>query len=454
MAAPKFDKPLGAFVLRQVSDFTFLKRRVEAVQLLDGTSVLRQVTIEIDTERIGIWAADSNYANPGAVNAILPLIVTVLRKQLLVDFEVRSSRGSALQILTRVEDSRLSYHALLACAEKEGLIAEAELICDHIYDIVLNFPNESDDPDDFSRSPISWRPPTSWQANEIAAWNALIKNPSWLTLLYEFTFNFLLVIDLQSVKSGKSREALTFSYRSNYEWKDTTPFLSRFLIRPKELALSAPALGIPEVSVHLEVSAPPAVFISDLRLVAPRSGLDQIVALDSQSRLTGDRAQVYTYSAPVRDYSVRVGLLVPLRGLLRQMTLATALATTVLWLGFILLHRLVGDSTTAIEAATTLLLVSPSLLTAYLARENEHECASMLLRPIRFLVGFTSLGPYFLAWGLLLKYHGAPLRYAWLGISVSVSISLLVLVRACFCATVADKIARAGRTRRIEIYPE
>ena len=101
-------------------------------------------------------------------------------------------------------------------------------------------------------------------------------------------------------------------------------------------------------------------------------------------------------------------------GYLRSLWLSTVIAALLLVFGEIYLHRLQTAAQSRAEAAVALLLVAPSLITAYLVRPGEHAIASSLMRILRYIGGISGLLTYAAAAVLVLGYKNESLRHIWI----------------------------------------
>jgi hypothetical protein len=119
--------------------------------------------------------------------------------------------------------------------------------------------------------------------------------------------------------------------------------------------------------------------------------------------------------------------------------------------GYIFLDRLVGVAENQSDAAVALLLVAPSLLTAYLVQPGEHPIASRVLRPLRYLVALSALSTYVVASMLVLGFSKAVISTWWLRLT-QFAVGVSVVLLAAVVATVLDlRKVKRNRTEEREI---
>ena len=116
---------------------------------------------------------------------------------------------------------------------------------------------------------------------------------------------------------------------------------------------------------------------------------------------------MYVERLDAQRLNAYLGVQLPHTGYIRAGMLTSLFTAAVLWSGVFLRGRLLAAGTGSVEAAVTLLLLAPSVLTAALVRPGEHAIASKMLCWIRFLLGFSMLTVYAAAAVSVLYLHSA-----------------------------------------------
>ena len=381
---PEPNAALGQYVVSLLQDPSWVRRRVETIRFVDEDTVLRNVTLDVD---LGVITARTPVPY---LTSTRPVILTTLTKELLVDFDLRDGDGKALPIATRFEDSDWAFQALLAqtAADPEDHQA-ASKIAPHLYAITKCFPAVEDSPDDPGRL-VSWKTPDEWGREEYDSWDRLLRNEEFTRLLLEFTFNFLLITRLPP---APSIQLVKFAYRTNFEFHRYSVW-EKLSVRSTQVALRVPTLGT-STSSHVRINAPPELRFTSVEL-ARRENPNKAPGSAGfyHRRISADRAQLYTGPSPAGDYGAWIGLRVPLTGLLRSIMIASVFTAGVMLCAYRYLDRLVEVADDQSDAAVALLLVAPSLLTAYLVQPGEHPIASRVLRVLRYLVALSALSTY------------------------------------------------------------
>ncbi len=424
------DLDAGAWVLQGVESSSWLSRRVETIEFLDDRSLRRSITFDVQV--MSSLQADG-LIGPGRSQAFL----TMLRKGLLDDFDLRDNAGNAVHTLTRSADSRLACQALYAAADRAGLRSDAVAVETHLYNIVFNFPDERDSEDNVGQL-CSWRTSPSLRLDEAqaASWSRLLNDSLFRSLLVQLTFGFLLLADTPGVNQGQT-QIFKLSYGSPYEL-DRPTFIERMLFRSHKVEILLPAMG-DSPSSHVRIVGPPDVRMGSIELSGSTNGEMY------SARLSAERAHLYGSSLTRGYYVATVGLRVPMAGALRAMLLSTAFATAVLWVGLAELHRLEGPGT-SVEAAVALLLVAPGVVSVYFTNPGEHKVASFLLRPLRYVVAVISLLSFASAGVLLLGYAGIALEATWTGFAVVATLGFLAICASSLSETVSNRKMQVDKT--------
>ncbi len=423
----KFSPEIGAFVHRFLQDAPWLRRRVETVSFVDVDTVERRTTLDIDIEKLKKAGADC------PMDVAYPIVpVGLLRKDLLVEFDLRDRSGGALAVAPRLVDTYFAWSALCVSAEAvlgQPLENRSAAVAIRLRELAFDFPKSSDDLyDDFLDS---WELPSTWVEADHDTWRALLENDTFSRLLRDFTFNFIL---LTQVGTDSHLQIVKYSYQQYLPYTELW-LRERLGLRATELAVVAPSVGW-GCSYHLRFEAPPEIALTEVGLF--RIQREQIrspgPAESYDARMGAESVQVYTTSTiEPGEHVVAVSMRVAILGHLRAMWLTSLAMAAVLIAGRTLLTRLDIATQNRSDAAIALLLVAPSLVAAYLVRPGEHVMVSRLLRPIRYGLAAGACLNYVGAAVLVLGWQGGGLSTTWTIIAVAsgaiaVAISLVVLL--------------------------
>jgi hypothetical protein len=445
------DAGIASYVDSFLKDAPWLRRRVETVRFLDIDTVVRRTTLDVGV-------ADVEQATASCpVFPDRPLVpLAMIKKDLLVDFDLRDRQGSALAVAPRDIDTFFAWSALSANADRvlgSSLQTASDTVSKHLRNLAFSFPHPDDE---FSDSVLSsWEVPPSWPNNDRQVWSALESDERFVRLLREFTFNFILMTQLET---GSAIQLVKFSYQQHLPYSELL-LPERLGLRATELAIVAPSVGWAR-SYHMQIEAPQDMVLTDVVLVrVERDPAVQPTSAESyEARLSAESAQVYTTSTmKPAEHVVGVTMRVPIVGYLRAIWL-TALATAaVLGIGYWQMDRVEAAVQQRADAAVALLLVAPSLLAAYLVRPGEHAIASRLLRPTRYAIAATGGLSYAAASLLVLGWSGNDLRLAWCVIAacsvlIALAITVVVALTRRDLRSAGDAMTRTDR-RTIVVLP-
>jgi hypothetical protein len=439
-----FNQEIGDFVHRFLKDAPWLRRRVETVSFMDVDTISRRTTVDIDVAELS-----KAVKNCPMKHGKFPLVpIAILRKDLLVDFNLRDRLGGALAVAPRSIGTYFAWSALCVAARdvlSEPLDDRSPAVMQRLREIAYEFPKSSDDPhDDFL---YSWEKPNTWNANDNETWQELIRNEGFSRLLREFTFNFIL---LTQVGTESKIQIVKFSYQQFLPFTELW-IRERLGLRATELSVFAPGVGWAG-SYHLRFEAPAEIVLTEVGLYRmQRQPVRSPGPAESYlARIGSETAQVYTNSMiEPAEHVVAVSMRVPIVGYLRAMWLTSLAMAAVLLAGRNFISRLESAAIERSDAAITLLLVAPSLVIAYLVRPDEHAIASRLLRPIRFgLLGVACLS-YIGAATLILGWRGSVLATVWSIVSAA-SLIIAAAITLVVHLTKADLNEATGHTGTTE----
>ena len=395
----QLDIPLGEHLLGLLEERVWLRRRVDTVSFVDEDSSIRQSTFDIDT----IAIKDSLPA--AAIRrgfVIAPLMI--LDKQLLVDSDLRDDSGRALHIISRQEDSHLSWCTLGALAKRHGVdLAAAPLVAGALRPIVECFPKSARR--DIREVAPEWRVPIipDWTQDDTNVWDELFRNLLIREWIHQITYAFMLTTYLPI-----SSKITIVKFRARADVAFPPGLLKGFTARvgwlPARVEVPVAASGEAERR-HLRLRAPEGLEWSKVaveRSVVSLRKKDTAQEsseskLECQILLTPDRAHVYVMGKERLGGLIAIfGLHVPTRGFLRAGLLSAFLNAAILGAGVRYHDDLVRSVGGNIEAAVTILLLAPTLFTAYLVRPGEHALLGKYLRWSRYTL-VASMGAIYVA---------------------------------------------------------
>jgi|SRR3984957_6450062 len=382
------------------------RRRVETVSFIDYDTIRRRTTIDLSMKTI----SESSTACPFFVDR--PLVpIALMKKDLLASFDLRDAAGGAISVVPRDVDAFFAWSILCRWARRGLSRTNApvpQLILDHLKHIAYSFPKS----DDVITSPVvaSWIAPNSWSASMKIRWQRLLKNEQFERILRQFTFNYLLIAQLPALPEV---QIVKFSFEECITLNAATK--SELLgYDAAEFPIETPSIGWGR-SFHLQVEPPTDMIITDMQLLKLEDIARSVKYPERYEIKIGNGfAQIHTTNElETANYTVSVLMRVSVSGYLRAAWISTMFAALILALGNVYLERLERAVQNRAEAAVALLLVVPSLVSAYLVRPGEHAIASKLLRYLRYGAGLCGLVTYFAAAALVLGWNGNVLSYIW-----------------------------------------
>lgn len=421
------DSNVASYVDSFLREAPWLRRRVETVSFIDVDTVVRKTTLDVGMAEVKISASACPLFED---RPLVPLVL--LKKELLVDFDLRDRQGAALAVVPREIDSFFAWSLLCVEARRvlgQDLTTQSMVVSDHLRSLAFNFPRPGDEA--YDNTLHSWEIPGSWSDSDRRAWRTLLQDELFARLLRDFTFNFILMTQLEATSAI---QLVKFSYQQYLPYSELL-WSERLGIKPTELAIVAPSVGWVR-SYHLRVEAPQDLRVTDVGLfrIQRDSSTSPLPAESYEVRVSAEAAQIHTTSS-IRpaDHVVAITMRVPLFGYLRAVWLTSLATAAILLVARILIDDVEAAMAERADAAVALLLVGPSLLAAYLVRPGEHAIASRLLRPIRYAVSGGGCLSYISAAVLVLGVQGDKLRLVWTCIAtlaaiIAAAITIVVIL--------------------------
>ncbi|MDR2381938.1 MAG: hypothetical protein LBE08_12365 [Bifidobacteriaceae bacterium] len=413
-------------MLNLTSDYSWLQRRIETIDMRDREVWDHQVSIDIDIADLRERALRVGLAD----TRVIPLPIGKLTKSLLPDFDLRAASGDALRVISRDLDSVVSRELMVAAAQSHRLFVGQPVTRadrDALYQVAWRMPA----PNDFD---VLADPNDDW--SEVRYWADL--DPAWRRLLHSIRFrkvvadcarNFrpIIEIDLDEFDGlVKYRVAIPG------QWRGPANLRQWLGLRNTSVKIDLPVLGEAR-SDHIRFNVPPGVQVAELPGVftgVENSEVDlpEIIASTAPGGVTlnvreGDK---------VKD-TVANQVLVPVRPHLRGFLKPSLASLSGAWIilaslfigqvaGFHTVEQILLPTDGGISAETlvTALLVALTAFVGYLGVKEEHEARSILLRLPRHVVfGAVSIAAL---WGLMLVIPGLDFDtvFLWQGVALGV----------------------------------
>lgn len=394
-------------------DWSWVNRRVEAVQVIDLAHRERAVSIDVDLAAVAQLALHSGIDD----DAPLPLPLGVIEKGLLLDFDVRNTSDNAVSVISSNKSAALAVDAILL--EAEDLVAPENVDPD-IRELVQELVTHSWSAAEralFRRDNRLPDPPMmeSVCAKARRQWSELKQKDTFARLISDFTFYFCPVVLIET----EDRLSSILKYRHVENERDSVSGLvnedlPQKSLRKKFVARSHWPLIVRfdnvgrAQRVHIRVEAPSATRFGSVVFFPRPSGRAAVVKLTW--RITPDRCVIYTINQPHGDYYLSARLFPDPGGFFTPVLIFMIVAATAIGLaGFAELLpgvSFLSSVQSATDAGIALLVIIPSLLIAYIVRDNEHPVRHALLRRPRRWLSWGLAPLYVCAVTLFVNFHG------------------------------------------------
>lgn len=415
----------SAIYILYLAPHEWIHRRVESVTFVDAWSLRRAVSLDVSIppeELTGYEPLE-----------VLPL--SLLEKDVLVDFDLMGNSGEALPLLTRTENTHIAWCTLVAAAhfhigESTSTDAVVQLETTLLDDLRTVAGSDVQAADEVLGRFVAHEA-RSDQLQMLGA------DDGFMRLAHDLAANFLLLTPNEWEPAA--RRLLKFSYttpveaRSDRSWQR---FAGQMGWIPTQFDFDVPSAGESE-SYHFEFTAPPGLAVWNIESIV-FDGDDELSS--RKGKLAGNKAHAYLPEATVNsDALVSLWLWATRSGLLRSGVVASALCTGVL------LFFLVGAGLPASPAdpSTTILLAIPGLVSAFIVRPGEHRLVTDLLLGIRLQIGSAGAAAYLSALLVVGDVSSSMLRIGWL--------VLTIVAGACFLSL---SVAYYGIQRRRALISE
>lgn len=430
----------GLFMYNLLVFPEWVNRRVETFELLGAGWARRRVSLDfqLPAELLGLKLEEELDAVP----------LTLMHKEPLLSFDIRDEEGRPLPVASAARGVALGQAMLLAVAEELLDKVPTAAVCADLRMIAGGNPA-------LARSHLGrmqFAAAEEFPAllasvaehigdAETEAWDErreLMEDVFFVGLLNDLAENYLLLVDEKP--SATRRRIFKFVYEHPVASGEATAarwLATRMGWTATQYGFRTPAANKAR-SYHCEMQAPPALEITQARLVAGQAGV-----LDEQRGVHGivhlhTARQLPNHVAPARFVvSLRSARL----GFLRPAVVIGGLTCALLWAGLGRLPELERGA----EATSAFLVLVPGLLAAYLAQAGEHEIASSLRSGVR--VSLVTSGACAITAGAMLVggLRADILKFGWIALSILSSFCVALLLLAAFLPIVRSEPASDGR---------
>jgi hypothetical protein len=438
---------------------TWIHRRVESIQLIDETTAVRRVSVDLTVPRnlpaadaltpVGAgspWASrlrvppdedpshlsatDHNVGSGAAAAERRTVVVPIalLAKRSLVHFDLQNEAGTALSLLTTEQNTRLSAAVLLELA-----YSEQPEVCDSL--VPKDIRCLVGDDDQIRRREALGR--CLNERTEVSRY--LVGLEGFRALATDLERYFVAYARLDALPG--QRRIVKFSYES-YESEVTAEPNQRglrtfFGWRPFTYSSEELPVGFGD-SYHIEIEAPPESEFSYASLVCSdrASGVEPPNPENSwQTPCDFDlpAGRIHFHATPTdRGTSGRVlfGIRIRRTGMLRALVVAGIISAGVLLAIRLRLWEFrshSGDS----DAVAALLATFPALLATYVLQPGEHAVVGRILRGPRLMLLISGAIAFLGALSLFANFSHSTLALIWT-IFVCANVTLAALLSASY----------------------
>lgn len=385
------DAVLGDFYLDLIERPNWVSRRVETVRIPDHESLeIRERSVSIDVDAKELRSRLQSRGLP-IDSVVIPL--GLVPKGLMLDFDVRLDSGVTTSLLTRQEDASVGSLVLLAAIRRGGNSKRlSKEIVNALQRLSFDFPIMPAEDGELALSTDKLPPPDQLSVRFKSDWDAIQEDPRVRRLMRQFAESYL---PLAKLELNSSRVIIKYRRLEN-DVDSTMKFLAsrrgpdkRWAFYQKRpywpVVIRAGHIGR-ATSEHLRVVAPEGTnFV--FAMLSPAPDGERPISLRYNSRISLERAAMYTNGVAAGDYYFVAALVPSLGGFIRPSLWLTGIVAFVLGLGAVAeeLWMFLETARESTDAAVTLLLVVPTLFVAYILREGEHHVRRRLLMPARNL---------------------------------------------------------------------
>jgi hypothetical protein len=392
---------LVAALLLKSTDW--VRRRVENLRLEDDDTML--VSVSIDYELVSTEDGEiyRDLVDAEALPHIL-LPFALLSKRPLYGFSLRDDRGHPLPMLTREQTEPIAEQVLWSVATAA---VQNRTLSDSVRDRVASIATGTA----LEARGVLQGLQTEARLNSSSEAAQLLSNNAFMYIARLLSEKFVALAVMGDEPHG--RRILKYQYATPLGWK--TPLavrrvLSRFAVVSAVLDVDLPSVRLAS-SYHLEIRAPEQLEFRGVEIRKRAAGDRKWAKTDARVRgksvLAHLMLQQDARAEPDR-HRLRVLLAPQRRGFLRGALVSLVFSTLALYVSWKYQSQFSSTSPTS----TSLLLIVPGLISAYLSRPVEHPAASRLYIGLRAGLALGGLACWTAA---VLVVIGLPLceRLAW-----------------------------------------
>lgn len=400
-------KEFGRYFRDLHVDTSWIRRRVETIDMVDSAHIQRRISLDVDMNDVRSRALKFGVDIEHGV--FLP--ISLLKKNLLLDFDIRDDSGNTLSILTSDEDSHAAQSCMLASIENLGVDPGSlnTAIIDRIYHLAREEPSSADcvtladsESDSESSSSVeAWtilEPQLNLDKEDVNQWNSFFSDDEFRGFAIDFTLKYCPIVRVDCNRNSSVIKIKLLDTESAI--RDNPAWREEFCITESLYEVPFPSAGRAQRE-HFRIIAPEGILMLGtlmLRADDATSEKSHPVPRKTSSlfthRVSTNRVSLYTRNVPVGNYAALVALKPDNAGFAIPAILSVGLSAILLLMGSI--AQFLGDTLEYVaekqsSPAVSLILIIPSTVSAYLARQGDHEIRARLLRVPRFLVGISAI---------------------------------------------------------------
>lgn len=392
---PPIDTGAGGQMFALLLSFPeWVHRRVESISFEDDVSVIRRVSVDLE---LPLPSRRRSQQQAIAQEIVVPL--ALLRKEPLVNFDLRDENSASLPMLTSTENRRLAWSTIGSIAEvvaRGAGVSLTDAIRRELWTITGAATTQAKAALHRLENP----------AGADAPLRGTLMSDSYLrTLAHMFAGNFLLCVLLEFKK--RTRRIIKYSYAEPVPWRSTEmSFAQGMGWQPVEFGFPVPSIGR-GASYHFEIEAPEGLQVRSGTLSAETSEGTVV----RQGASEGRRLHMYLAGAKQTARGRATVQLRPVeRGLLRNSLLMSGICALIMGLAWCLLSRIEARG---FQTPAALLLAIPGLIAVLVARPQEPALTTELLRGVRGAVASSAVWVFVGASLLAVEVVGTVLRTIW-----------------------------------------
>jgi hypothetical protein len=352
------DLVLGLRMIRVLTNQSWVHRRVDSAKFEGEWIIRRRVSVDFTLP-------ESSAAS--RLPHLVPL--ALVQKRALVGFDVRDEADHPIPLLTKPDNNWVAWSSLTAWAVLLARRAGRSLTqdqADRLWSVVSGYPTRA-------VPEIAWLGGLPWlQSDTGKVFRKFAEDLAW---------NFLLIVPVDPEPAR--RRVLKFSFSEALP-PPKDPLVSRLAwsVGWAPTPFSAETHGLSGApSYHFELVAPEGMVCVGARIDA-HADLGHVEAYSSGGP---PFVHIHARQAPPDAWAIiKVGLRAPVRGVLRQATVAVSVIALLLVLGIAFFNRLVFIGNERSDAAAAI-LVGLAVVSLYVSRPGEHMLMSRAVFGVRLI---------------------------------------------------------------------